>query len=321
MASDAHARLSGFLLLQSDRQPIRTVNGDDLATFDPSVVREFERDGLIVRLRDLRDADGTVFATGDGFALACSAADGEIARVSSLALQRWRIAFDAIAALMRRRLELVGPPIEKVDPRVSFLGASGVGKRRREVYLARGLRADQALAPLLNVRAHAGASTAVIVLALQKLELARSTIRQLDNIQIVALPTLLSTDEPAPFCVRLLPGASFGSQEPETARLVIDTGGQLATLDGSEVRVQRRDFATLTLLANEARNDGGFVSRDGFDAAIEKSTGRDANDERITASISRLRGALARIDPKIRIFVKRGVGYRLELPGSQISVL
>lgn len=327
MASDAHARFSSFLLRQSDWHPIRTITGEDLAEFDPKVVREFEQNGLVVQLRDLRDADGVVFGVNEDVAeddCACawasSIADGEVARVSPLALKRYRIEFEAVAAYLRRRLELVGPPIEEVNPRIRFLGALGSGGRRKEVYLVRCLRAEQALQPLLSVRAHAGETCAIIVLALGSPELPRSVMRQIGDMQILALQDLISARESVPLAVCLPLAQGSESPEPETARLVIDVGGSRATLDGGDLDVERRDFATLTVLANEASADGGFVTREAIWAAMRGATQREANDEQVTGSISRLRRALRRIDPAIDVVNKRTVGYRLQLLQGQIDL-
>ena len=57
MASDDFVRLSRLLLQQSDRHPIRTLSGCELATFDDQAVREFERLGLIARLKTMRERD------------------------------------------------------------------------------------------------------------------------------------------------------------------------------------------------------------------------------------------------------------------------
>ena len=325
MASDAHARFSSFLLRQSDWHPIRTISGEDLAEFDPKIVREFEQTGLIVPLRDLRDADEVVFSVDEDIAdedcaWASSAADGEVVRVSQRALKRYRIEFDAVAAHLRRRLELVGPPIEEVNPRIRFLGASGAGGRRKEVYLVRCLRAEQALQPLLSVRAHAGETCAVIVLALGGLEVPRWVTRQIGDMSILALQDLINSREPVPLAVRLPLAQGSETPVPETARLVIDVGGSRATLDGADLDVERRDFATLTVLANEARADGGFVTREAIWAAMHGATRREANDEQVTGSISRLRRALRRIDPAIDIVNKRTVGYRLNLLQGQIDL-
>ncbi len=112
MVSDAHRRLSGLLLQQSDRHPIRTLSGADLDGFGADVVRDFEQLGLLVRERDLRDADGIVFHVDGDPGRATSFESGDVEKVSPLALAVYRIEFAEVARLLRTRLGLEGPSVQ-----------------------------------------------------------------------------------------------------------------------------------------------------------------------------------------------------------------
>lgn len=318
MVSDAHRRLSGLLLQQSDRHPIRTLSGEDLSGYDAGVVRAFEQLRLIVRERDLRDADGVVFHRDGDASLATSFEDGDVGAASPLALATYRIEFPEIARLLRRRLGLGGSPVEALSHRIHALGARGGGRRRQQVYIVRDLRADRALEALSIVRAHADQVSSLVLTPTER-ELPKALLKQVENLQVLAISSLLGR-KAEPFPIKAPTLQMTAGAPANRARLTVDSGGHVAQFDGDELGLQRRDFGVLVLLANEARNDGGFVSRDLIVEAIRQATGKDGNDEQIDKSMNRIRSALRRIEPEPLVETKRRVGYRLTLPPTDIDV-
>lgn len=319
MASDAHRRLSKFLLQQSDRHPIRVLSGQDVAGHDADVVRDFEQQRLVVQERDLRDADDVVFHSGEETALASSAVDLDAERVAPMALACYRIVFSEVARLLRLRCNLQGPPVEALSNKVYSLGARGAGRRRQEFFLARGLRSANALEVLLHVRAHSDPQWPILVLTPTDRALPSAMLRQVEGLQVVAVSDLL-TRQNVPLAIKPLAlTAKFGSGAFQ-GRLVVDSGGHVARLDDVELDLQPRDLVVLLMLANEARSDGGFVEREQIDEAIRESTGGDGNPEQVDRSISRIRFALKLVEAQLLIETKRGVGYRLTLPSAEIVV-
>lgn len=320
MASDAHLRLCRLLLRQSDRHPIRTLSGEDLVGHDPRAVRTFEQLGLIVRQRDLRDAGDVVFhPDGSGAYVATHLEEIDMETAAPMAVSSYRIIFPEIARLLRTGLD--GPPIEYLTHRIVALGARGKGARRRSFYLVRSLRADRALEVLMTAQAHAGPEAKVVVLLLTRKELSRAVLKQVEALQIHVVSELLRGTD-SPFAINL--PAPSPSAEPalKPIRLFIDGSGHVAVLDDVELSLEPRDFAVLQLLANEARDQGGFVARELIGQALREATGReDSYEEQGGKSISRIRMVILTVAPDVLLETKRKVGYRLKMAKEAIRVI
>jgi DNA-binding response OmpR family regulator len=321
MASDGFVRLSRLLLQQSDRHPVRSLPGDLLADHDPGAVRAFIDRGLLVRTQMRSSEDCVVHRDEDGVWLATRTEELEVERLEPGQADIFEIDFRQMCRCMREGAGLAGAPCEEIGRKTVFLGARGKGPRRRQVYLVRALVPDQALEILLAVRAHAGHDGGVVVLTPTRRELPKSVHRQLDDLPILAVADLLRAGA-VPFEIRL-PATPLN--KPSTGgsiRLAVDVGGRAATLDGKNVRVQPRDFATLQILVVEAHEMGGFVARDQIGEALRDSTGRDGNQEQIDKSINRLRDAFEEVSPAGRALIetKPKVGYRLRLRKHEIGV-
>lgn len=331
MASDAVLRLSRLLLQQSDRQPIRTVNGHDLADFPKAVVRQFMRQGFLVQNEDLGDADGWVLHRDEERIIAVEAGtSGDHRTDDPLTVENYEIDFIEICRAIRRNSGLEGPDISILGPRSLFLGVSGKGARRREFYVIRALPASRALEALLAVRAHATPGGPVSVVIPTTRDLPNDLVRRLDaeKMKVVFASELLTAAPSEPFSIALPTLGSTPGTSEKPGRLAADTDGKVAMFDGVELTLAPREFAVLVELANEAADLGGFVARDRISAAIRAASGKDETlEEQVDKTINRLRDAF-RKDPRITaanrgtlIETKPKVGYRLVLPATDIRVI
>lgn len=330
MGSDEFLRLARLLLRQSDRHPIRSLNGSDLADFGKGVVRTFVRLGIIVQLQDLTDAEDVVFHLDDGRLIAATARDGgDLEMGDPLSIQCFEIDFTEICKAVRQSSDLEGPPVAKVTPKVFFLGAQGKGLRRLEVYMARGLQPLHAMETLLAIRTHAQADALVTVLTPTLREFPNDIMRQLTGLkmQVMGLSDMLTGDESAPFSLEIPHQRHLDDAARDAARLIIDVDGHVALFDGTDLKLQPRDFAVLVLLAVEAAGQGGFVQRDIITETLRASTDRhDSFEEQADKAINRIRDAF-RKNPLITTADRGGnvenkpkVGYRLTISRDSIRV-
>jgi DNA-binding winged helix-turn-helix (wHTH) protein len=327
MASASHAALCRLLLRRSDRHPIACIDAGDLASFDPRIVREFVRAGLLVEREKLTDAGDVVFqSVGDRTVGVSVDDDGETIVVPEKALQQFDLDFLRLCEAVRKDNRLEGR-IQAIDARVVCLGGLGKGSRRREFYGVRALQARNATDIALAVKGRAGGP--IVILTPTERLLPNDVIRRLaaDQITIAAMSEILKEDAEEPFALALpqtkFAAASISGDE----RLVIDAQGARATFDGQEVELRPREFGVLTLLAIELTGQNGFVSRDRISETIREMTKNDPNEEQIDKSINLIRAALAnaaRLDAGQKrakiIETKRKVGYRLVLPPEQVRV-
>ncbi len=331
MASDAVLRLSRLLLQQSDRHPVRAVNGHDLVGIPAELVRQFMRLGYLVQNEDLGDADGWVLHRDEDRVVAVESGSGGGHRShDALAVESYDIDFLEICRAIRRNSILEGPEVGTVGTRSVFLGATGKGPRRHEYYIVRALPPSQAQEMLLAVRALAMAGCPVTVLLPTPRDLPNDLLRCLaaEKVSIAFVSDQLTLRSTKPFAIELpTSGASTGAAELPR-RLSLDTEGRMALFDGVELKLAPREFAVLVDLANEATDLGGFVSRERISAAISAASGKDDSfEEQVDKAINRLRDAFRkdrRITAEDRaslIETKPKVGYRLVLSVSDIQVI
>lgn len=328
MASASHAALCRLLLQRSDRHPIGSIDGGDLAAFDPQAVYHFIRAGLLVQRENLTDAGDVVFQSVGGRTVGVSVVgDGETAVVPEKALQQFEIDFRRLCEAIRKANKLEGR-IQAIDASVVCLGGLGKGSRRREFYVVRALQARNAINVALAVKGRA-AGGAVVVLTPTDRQLPGDVIKRLaaDQITLAAIAEILKEDAGDPFTLVLPQTAIATSPTADNQRLVIDTQGTRATFDGQDVTLRPREFHVLSLLAIELTDQNGFVSRDRISATIREVTKNDdANEEQVEKSVSLLRNALAAagelgVEQRAKIIeTKRKVGYRLILPPEQVRV-
>lgn len=331
MASDATLNLIQFLLQQSDRQPIRTVNGHDLSGFADGIVRQFIRLGYLVQNEDLGDADGWIFQRDQNRIIAIEAGMGnDHCSHDALAVETYTINFMEICRALRKNSILEGPDVSILGPRTIFLGATGRGARRHEYYIIRALPPSQPQEKLLAVRAHASPECPVTIFLPTPKELPNDLMRRLhaDKISLAFLSEHLTVSSTKAFILGI-PGAKNSPQSTGISyRLSLDTEGKIAIFDNVELKMAPREFVVLIELANEASDLGGYVSRDRISATIRAASGnQETFEEQVDKAINRLRNAF-RKDERITaddrgslIETKPKTGYRLILPKSQIQII
>ena len=220
-----------------------------------------------------------------------------------------------------------GHEFERVSSRTLWLGALGRGSRRREFYVVRGLNARNAGETALALKGRASGAPVTILTPTER-NLTSDILKRLsaDQIAVVAIEHILTGDDQHPFAISI-PAVRVAAAPSETERLLVDTQGHRARFDGGEVKLTRRDFAVLVLLANELADQNGIVPRSSISETIREITGNeDTNEEQVDKAISRLKLALrraGRLSPKAAkalINVTRHVGYRLMLAPDAVRV-
>lgn len=327
MAFGSRAALCRLLLRRSDRRPIACVDGGDLAAFDPKLVREFIRAGLLIEREKLTEVGDYVFqSVGERVVAVSVDGDGETVIAPADALQQFDLDFLRLCEAVRKDNRLEGR-IQAIDARVVCLGGLGKGSRRREFYVVRALQARNATDIAFAVKGRAGGP--IVILTPTDRQLPNDVIRRLalEQVTIAAISEILKEDAEEPFTLALPQAAIAAACVPGDERLVIDVQGARATFDGQEVELRLREFHVLSLLAIELTEQNGFVLRDRISATIREITKNDdANEEQVEKSVSLLRNALATaagLDAEQRakiIETKRKVGYRLVLPPEQVRI-
>lgn len=328
MAFGSRAALCRLLLRRSDRHPIACVDGGDLAAFDPKVVRQFIRAGLLVEREKLREVGDCVFqSVGERVVAVSVDGDGETVIAPVDALQQFDLDFLRLCEAVRKVNRLEGR-IQAIDARVVCLGGLGKGSRRREFYVVRALQARNAIDIALAVKGRASGGAVAILTPTDRL-LPNDVVRRLaaDQIILTAISEILKEDAEEPFTLALPQATIAAASISGDERLVIDVQGARATFDGREVELRPREFHVLSLLAIELTEQNGFVSRNRISATIREITKNDdANEEQVEKSVSLLRNALAKAgelnaEQRAKIIeTKRKVGYRLVLPPEQLRV-
>ena len=328
MESGSHAMLCRLLLQRSDRHPIASVNGDDLAGFSRVVIRQFEQLGILVERAFASDLGGIVFApVGEHVAAISLDGEDEIVLVPARTVKNYDVKFLELCRQLRAANRFEGSKVEEISPKTAWLGALGSGSRRQEFYVARAVNVRNAVETALAIKAR-GAGGPVTILTPTERSLSGDILKRLsaDRIEVVAIESILKHDAADPFTISVpLPLAPRAVVE--TARLIIDAQGHRATFDGVDVKLQRREFKVLVILANEHADQNGVVERDLISATIREVTGNEeTNEEQITRAISRLRAALGKAagmtskDAQALIKSMRHVGYQLTLQPGTIRV-
>jgi DNA-binding winged helix-turn-helix (wHTH) protein len=228
----------------------------------------------------------------------------------------------ALCRAFRRANQLAGPPVAELAEGAYFIGHRGSGKRRRSLCLVRLVRDDRVLEVIHLLRAYI-ATGQLVVLTPNMVELRRPTLRSLANegALVVSIPEALVTSaSAAPFALDIPMRLDADVGGAASARLRLDTGSQIATLNGKEVHLTPREFDVLVALANEAKAGVGFVPREDLLTIVEahrRDDDRTAGPRDLENAISRTRRALAGVaglpsSEGIQIIQsRRGGGYRL----------
>lgn len=331
MASASPVELIRLLLQLSDRQPIGALDGLDLAAFAHPVVDRLLDTGVLVERAPLREADGRVVQIVGDNAVAFSIDGHELTeRVHPEALRRYEIDMLAVCGTIRRASGLKGAPVERLSHRLFYVGDHEGGGRRRPVYLARVMRADNVLDTAFALRGRTNLRE-IVMLTPTLRPIGSDLTRQLAHagVAVLAIAEVLSPASKDPFALCMPIARLYPASDPPAARLVVDVLGHTVSFDGGAVNLAVREFNLLLALANEAANDGGVVSYDTLYTAIQGvPTGTDGlpNDEQIAKSISLLRTALAdaaslpKDERRTLIINKSKIGYRLGLKRHEVIV-
>jgi len=232
---------------------------------------------------------------------------------------------------LRHASALNGAPVESLSHRLFYLGDHAAGGRRRPVYLARLLRAENALDTAFAVRGRSGPGE-IVMLTPTVRPIGSELTRQLAHagVAVLAISEILSAGSKDPFALSIPIARLCVATDPSAARLVVDVLGHTVSFDGRAVSMAVREYNLLLALANEAGNDAGIVTYDTLYTAIQgvpTETDRLPNDEQIAKSVSLLRTALAdaaglsRDERRTLIVNKSKIGYRLGLERHEVVVL
>ena len=277
--------------------------------------------GILVERALSSDRGATVLArVGEQVAAVSLDGEDETVLVSARTARQYDIDFAAFCHQFRAANRLRGRELQSVHQNAVWLGAVGRGSRRREFYVVRGLNARNAGETALALKGRASGAPVTILTPTER-NLTSDILKRLsaDQIAVVAIEHILTDDDQHPFAISI-PAVRVAAAPSETERLTVDTQGHRARFDGGEVKLTRRDFAVLVLLANELTDQNGIVPRSSISVTIRDSTGNDdTNEEQIEKTISRLRSALRKaggLSPKAAktlIKMTRRVGYQLML--------
>ena len=321
-----------LLLRLSDRQPVGALDGLDLAGFAPAFVDRLLETGVLVERTPLREADGLVVQVAGENAVAFSIDGHDLTEcVHPEALRRYEIDVLVLCKALRHASALNGAPVESLSHRLFYLGDHAAGGRRRPVYLARLLRAENALDTAFAVRGRSGPGE-IVMLTPTVRPIGSELTRQLAHadVAVLAISEILSAGLQDPFALSIPIARLCAATDPSAARLVVDVPGHRVSFDGRAVSMAVREYNLLLALANEAGNDAGIVTYDTLYTAIQgvpTETDRLPNDEQIAKSVSLLRTALAdaaglsRDQRRTLIINKSKIGYRLGLERHEVVVL
>lgn len=328
MASVSLTQLTRLLLRRSDRHPVGRLNGNDQKAAGDAAFSLFLHLGFLVEETPLSDTDGIMFESiGNRVWGFCEDGTTDVDIVTQDDLRQFRIDLTAVCRQIRKVNRIEGPPVELLGPFALRIGAVGSGSRRRQYFLARALRAKNALDIAYSIRGQADDGTVVILTPTERdlpsrvIKLLRST-----EIEIMSIDAHLDDNAAEPFVLHLLRTPEDVSiDEPE---LFIDTGGHRVCFHGADVRLTPREFDVLVVLANEAAHDAGVVNRDLLLDCLPKAKGKEeVSSEQLEKVISNLRSALTsaadlpREHGRKLVTSNRGIGYRLDLQCEAIRIV
>jgi DNA-binding winged helix-turn-helix (wHTH) protein len=315
--------LLDLVLQRLNRHPIGALNGVDMDTFGSEALKFLLERQILVQQPMLEELDGwPVQWIGTKPFLFDLDADRAPEEVDLRLLTLYEINVLALCRALRRANQLAGPPVAELAEGAYFIGHRGSGKRRRSLCLVRLLRDDRALEMIHLLRGHI-ATGQLVVLTPNVVQLHRLTLRSLatEGALVVSVPDALVTSaSAAPFTLDIPMQLDADAGLAASARLRLDTGNRIATLDGGEVALTPREFDVLVALANEAKEGVGFVPRGDLLTIIEahrRDDDRTAGPRDLENAISRTRRALAKAaglpsSEGIQIIQsRRGEGYRL----------
>jgi len=322
MASVSLIKLTRLLLQRSDRHPVGRLNGNDQRMADPAAFSLFLHLGLVVEEPPLSEQDGVVCeAIGDKVWRFCADGTAVAENATIDDLRQFRIDLTALCRQIRKANNMQGAPVEPLGPFTFRIGAIGTGVRRRQFFLARALRARNALGIAYAIRPQADDGPIVILTPTAR-NLPSSTVRVLaaDQIEIVAIDDRLDDQATDLLALRMPSSSRHGVVTEEPAALIIDTGGHRAHFHGVEIDLAPREFGVLVLLANEAADEAGIVKRDLLLDSLKEANGdEEVTPEQLDKVISRIRAAMTsaagmpRERGRTLVITKRAVGYRLDL--------
>src|SRR5512132_483082 len=238
MGCASPVELIRLLLRLSDRQPVGALDGLDLAGFAPAFVDRLLESGVLVERTPLREADGLVVQVAGENAVAFSIDGHDLTEcVHPEALRRYEIDVLVLCKALRHASALNGAPVESLSHRLFYLGDHAAGGRRRPVYLARLLRAENALDTAFAVRGRSGPGE-IVMLTPTVRPIGSELMRQLAyaGVAVLAISEILSTGSKDPFALSI-PIAGLHAADPSAARLVVDVLGHTITFDGGAVNV------------------------------------------------------------------------------------
>ena len=326
MASVCHDLLC-LVLQRIDRHPIGEVDGVEIERFSGAALDALLAHRILVQRSPLEELDGcpVQWLGGKPF-LFDPEGERPPERIDPRLLSTYEIDVLALCRTLRRANELAGPPVAELVERAYFIGHRGSGKRRRSLCLVRLFRDDSVLETVYLLRGHIAAGQ-LVVLVPNVVVLRRPTFRSLatENAVVVSIPeALVNTTSAEPFALEIPVRLDAEAGVVASARLRLDSGNRIATLDGKEVDLTPREFDVLVALANEAKEGDGFVPRDDLLTIIEahrRDDDRTAGPRDLENAISRTRRALAAAaglpssEGSRIIQSRRGVGYRLRPTG------
>ena len=315
--------LLNLVLQRIGQHPVGALYGVDVDRFDSEALELLLERQILVQQPMLDELDGCLVQwIGTRPFLFDLDADRPPEEVDPRLLGVYEIDVLALCRALRRANQLTGPPIEELADLAYFLGHRSGGRRRRSLCLARLLQDGNVLDTLYLLRGHIPAGQ-LVLLTPRVVELRRPTLRSLaaENAVIVPIPEALASSNSAePFALNIPVQMDTDADALASARLRLDTGNQIAMLDGKEVDLTPREFDVLVALANEAKQGAGFVPRDDLLTIIEahrRDDDRTAAPQDLENAISRTRRALAAAaglpssEGSQIIQSRRGGGYRL----------
>jgi DNA-binding winged helix-turn-helix (wHTH) protein len=331
MDSASPANLIRLLLRRSDRHPVATLDGLDLADHGAGSVDRLIEACILIECAPLELVDGMPVRMADGGAfVSCPSGRNLSEEVDPRTLRQFEIDMNRLCVEIRRANGFTGAPVERLSHRLFHLGDFEAGGRSRPVFLARLLRDDNALDTVLALRGRSDGKDIVLLVPTNP-ELTLETSRRVacEGVTLVAMTESLRPNGQEPLALTIPPAPRGLEQDRPDARLIVNATGGTVRFEGREISLARREFDLLVALANEAAIGGGFVDHDALYAAIQGSGSPGeimVYEEQIAKSISTLRKVMADAaglsdgERKALVENKRKVGYRLVLGPSDILV-
>jgi hypothetical protein len=239
--------LLNLVLQRLEQYPIGVLYGVDVEGFGGEALDPLLERQILVQQRMLDELDGCP-VQWIGTRPFLFDPDGE--RPPEAIDPRLLIAYEidvlALCRALRRANQLAGPPVEELSDLAYFIGHRGSGRRRRSLCLVRLLRDDNVLDTIYLLRGHIAIGQ-LVVLTPKIVELRRPTMRSVaaEKTVIVSIPETLITTSAEPFALNIPAEMETEADAVACARLRLDTGSRIATLDGGEVDLTPREFDVL----------------------------------------------------------------------------